>query len=197
LTNQYAAMPSLHVGWALIIAIGLIRTSRGRWRFAWLLYPACTFAVVVGTANHYWLDGLVAIVIVAIAAQVPLVRGRRAEAAEVHIPRQRTGADEPTVGVRAGRLPPDADASPRTDRAGRACPHTALSRRLCTGAREPADVDRDTVRSAGVPRVRTPCATANAQTGRRQSGQRRAAHRRGVAPHGSDRRGAGDDRTSG
>jgi len=70
LSNQYAAMPSLHVGWALLVAIGLIVTTRSRWRWLWLLYPATTFAVVLGTANHYWVDGIVAIVLVAIALQV-------------------------------------------------------------------------------------------------------------------------------
>jgi len=58
LSNQYAAMPSLHVGWALIIAIGMIATTRGRWRWLWLIYPATTWTVVLGTANHYWLDCL-------------------------------------------------------------------------------------------------------------------------------------------
>ena len=60
LTNQYAAMPSLHVGWALAIAVGLIATTRSRWRWAWLLHPLITGAVVVVTGNHYWLDGIVA-----------------------------------------------------------------------------------------------------------------------------------------
>jgi PAP2 superfamily len=60
LSNQYAAMPSLHVGWALAIAVGLIATTRSRLRWAWLLYPLMTGAVVVVTGNHYWLDGIVA-----------------------------------------------------------------------------------------------------------------------------------------
>jgi len=60
LTNQYAAMPSLHVGWALLIAITLITLTRGRWRWLWLAHPLLTLLVVVGTANHYWLDAIVA-----------------------------------------------------------------------------------------------------------------------------------------
>jgi hypothetical protein len=59
-TNQYAAMPSLHVGWSLMVAIGLIVATRSRWRWLWLAHPAVTLLVVVGTANHYWLDGIVA-----------------------------------------------------------------------------------------------------------------------------------------
>ncbi|MCM0673395.1 phosphatase PAP2 family protein [Micromonospora phytophila] len=60
LINQYAAMPSLHVGWAMVVAIGLVATTRSRWRWLWLAYPAITTLVVVGTANHYWLDPVVA-----------------------------------------------------------------------------------------------------------------------------------------
>jgi hypothetical protein len=57
--NQYAAMPSLHVGWALVVALGVITVMRTRWRWLALLHPAITVIVVVGTANHYWLDGIV------------------------------------------------------------------------------------------------------------------------------------------
>jgi hypothetical protein len=60
LTNQYAAMPSLHVGWALVIAVTLIAVTRGPARWAWLLHPTVTLLVVVVTGNHYWVDGLVA-----------------------------------------------------------------------------------------------------------------------------------------
>ncbi|NKZ08728.1 phosphatase PAP2 family protein [Actinomadura latina] len=70
--NQYAAMPSLHIGWAAVIALGLIVTSRTRWRWLWVLHPAMTIAVVVSTANHYWLDGIV--VLVLLAAGVLLLR---------------------------------------------------------------------------------------------------------------------------
>ncbi|MFG2966697.1 phosphatase PAP2 family protein [Streptomyces sp. NPDC048288] len=60
LSNQFAAMPSLHFGWALMVAIGLIVATRSRWRRLWLLHPAITLLVIVGTANHYWLDAIVA-----------------------------------------------------------------------------------------------------------------------------------------
>ncbi|MEU1162907.1 phosphatase PAP2 family protein [Streptomyces sp. NPDC005921] len=60
LSNQFAAMPSLHFGWALMVAIGLIVATRSRWRWLWLLHPAITLLVIVGTANHYWLDAIVA-----------------------------------------------------------------------------------------------------------------------------------------
>ena len=53
-------MPSVHVGWAILVAIAVIGTARTRWRWLILLYPALTTLVVVVTANHYWADGIVA-----------------------------------------------------------------------------------------------------------------------------------------
>nr|WP_253945438.1 phosphatase PAP2 family protein [Nocardioides sp. zg-DK7169] len=56
LANEYAAMPSLHVGWALLLAIVLMSITPGRWRALWLLHPLFTTVTVVVTANHYLLD---------------------------------------------------------------------------------------------------------------------------------------------
>ena len=60
LADQYAAMPSLHVGWAIVVALGIILTCRTRWRWLALAHPVLTALVVVATANHFWLDGLAA-----------------------------------------------------------------------------------------------------------------------------------------
>ncbi|MFJ9744777.1 phosphatase PAP2 family protein [Streptomyces chartreusis] len=70
LSNQFAAMPSLHFGWALMVAIGLIVATRSRWRLLWLLHPLLTLLVIVGTANHYWLDAIVATAMLGIALAV-------------------------------------------------------------------------------------------------------------------------------
>ncbi|WP_137992147.1 phosphatase PAP2 family protein [Streptomyces vilmorinianum] len=67
MANQFAAMPSLHFGWALMVAIGLIAATRGRLRWLWLLHPALTLLVIVGTANHYWFDALAAAALLALA----------------------------------------------------------------------------------------------------------------------------------
>lgn len=57
LTNQYAAMPSLHVGWALWCGIVMWRSGRARAvRALGVLYPLVTAFVVMGTANHYLMD---------------------------------------------------------------------------------------------------------------------------------------------
>ncbi|MBW5425930.1 inositol phosphorylceramide synthase, partial [Streptomyces sp. BG9H] len=70
MANQFAAMPSLHFGWALMLAIGMIAATSTRWRWLWLLHPLFTLLVVVGTANHYWLDALVATALLGIALAV-------------------------------------------------------------------------------------------------------------------------------
>jgi hypothetical protein len=62
--NQFAAMPSLHVGWALIVAYGVVVISRSRFRWAIVAHPVLTILAVTVTANHYWLDGAVAAVLV-------------------------------------------------------------------------------------------------------------------------------------
>lgn len=67
MANQFAAMPSLHVGWALAIAVGLIAATRSRLRYLWLLHPLVTLLIVVSTANHYWLDGIVGSALLGVA----------------------------------------------------------------------------------------------------------------------------------
>ena len=57
LTNQYAAFPSLHFGWNLLIGIALIRGSpRITVQMFGMLLPVAMLAAVVVTANHYWVD---------------------------------------------------------------------------------------------------------------------------------------------
>lgn len=70
LSNQFAAMPSLHFGWAVMVAVGLIVATRSRLRWLWLLHPLLTLLVIVGTANHYWLDALMAAALLAVALLV-------------------------------------------------------------------------------------------------------------------------------
>jgi hypothetical protein len=63
--NQFAAMPSLHVGWAALVAVVMVMGLRGRVRWLWPVYPVLTLLVVVVTANHYWLDAVVALLLLA------------------------------------------------------------------------------------------------------------------------------------
>ncbi len=58
ISNQYAAMPSLHIGWSSWCAIAVWPLLRRKWVKALvLLYPALTLFCIVVTANHYWIDG--------------------------------------------------------------------------------------------------------------------------------------------
>ena len=58
-SNQYAAMPSMHIGWATWSAIVLVGLVRRRWaRWLAIAYPLMTLVCIVLTANHYWIDGL-------------------------------------------------------------------------------------------------------------------------------------------
>ena len=55
--NAYAAVPSMHVCFALIIGFSMSRLVRRRWaRITWLLYPLLVTFVVVATANHFLID---------------------------------------------------------------------------------------------------------------------------------------------
>lgn len=57
LYNPYAAVPSVHVGYALIVATSLLRYGRRRLvRSLAAVYPACVLLVVVATGNHFFLD---------------------------------------------------------------------------------------------------------------------------------------------
>jgi hypothetical protein len=57
LYNPFAAVPSMHVAFALMVGIPAIRIVKHRFAKAlWALYPAVVTFVVVVTANHFWLD---------------------------------------------------------------------------------------------------------------------------------------------
>jgi hypothetical protein len=62
--NEFAAMPSLHVGWAVWCAVALVVVLRSPWRHLAWLYPLTTTWVVVATANHYLLDAVAGTVVV-------------------------------------------------------------------------------------------------------------------------------------
>ena len=64
MTNQLAAMPSLHVGWALWCAWVVFTLTKRRWvRIAAIAYPIGTTLVVIGTANHYVLDAVAGVLV--------------------------------------------------------------------------------------------------------------------------------------
>jgi hypothetical protein len=66
ITDQLSSVPSVHVGWAVIVAAAIIMVGRSRWRWLAIAHPVITAYVVVVTANHYWFDGLAAIALLAL-----------------------------------------------------------------------------------------------------------------------------------
>ncbi|WP_433449839.1 phosphatase PAP2 family protein [Streptomyces sp. CA-142005] len=59
MSNQYAAMPSMHIGWSLWCGLTIFALASVPWvRVLGLLYPAATLLVIVATANHFWLDAV-------------------------------------------------------------------------------------------------------------------------------------------
>ncbi|MFD7610176.1 phosphatase PAP2 family protein [Streptomyces sp. NPDC059828] len=59
MSNQYAAMPSMHIGWSLWCGLIIFALASAPWaRILGLLYPTLTLVVIVATANHFWLDAV-------------------------------------------------------------------------------------------------------------------------------------------
>src|SRR5262249_55707304 len=116
--NQFAAMPSLHFGWALVIAWAVVIATKSRWRYLVLAHPVITLAAIVLTANHYWLDAVVATFLfaAALAFDWALERRRRRRRLEV-----RSRADAETAAPAGQRAPHSSDAPstyrPRAPRA--------------------------------------------------------------------------------
>ncbi|KNB53092.1 membrane protein [Streptomyces caatingaensis] len=105
LSNQYAAMPSLHIGWSLWCGVVIAIVAPGPWTKALgMVYPLLTFLVIVGTANHYVLDaaGGAAVVASGFALQYALTGpGRQALA---RIPGARGAPDASAAEQRSARV---------------------------------------------------------------------------------------------
>jgi hypothetical protein len=66
ITDQLSAMPSVHVGWAVLVAWAVIAVMRSRWRWLVLVHPVLTTYFIVVTGNHYWLDGVAALALLVV-----------------------------------------------------------------------------------------------------------------------------------
>ncbi|MCF4137986.1 phosphatase PAP2 family protein [Streptomyces sp. Tue 6430] len=74
MSNQYAAMPSMHIGWSLWCGLTIFALATLPWvRVLGLLYPAATLIVIVATANHFWLDAVGGLVCLAFGYAVARV----------------------------------------------------------------------------------------------------------------------------
>jgi hypothetical protein len=67
IADQLSAMPSVHMAWAGLIAVAVVRVGRSAWRWAAVTHPVLTLLVVVVTGNHFWADGLAALELLAAA----------------------------------------------------------------------------------------------------------------------------------
>ncbi len=77
--NPYAAIPSMHCAFALMIAgTGVLVTRHTVSKVLWCIYPVFVLFVVIVTANHFWLDGaigwMVAVLSALAATQLARVR---------------------------------------------------------------------------------------------------------------------------
>jgi PAP2 superfamily len=108
-SDQFAAMPSIHVAWAAIVSFGVLATSPSRWRWLVGWHVVLTMYAVSASGNHWWLDGIVAIALLGVAllidtaarrwAQARRDRGRSANAVGVGQRPQERFDEEPLVGV--------------------------------------------------------------------------------------------------
>ena len=107
LSNQVAAIPSMHVAWALLVAVGVLYASRSRWRWLAVLHPVFTVWAITATGNHWWLDGVAAAVLLppaiwvqdrGIRAVRSVLAGRDRELDAGDVASPRTGEEEDRLG---------------------------------------------------------------------------------------------------
>lgn len=66
-SDQFAAMPSIHVAWAAVVSLGIVAASTSRWRWIFGLHLVITMLVVAASGHHWWLDGIVALLLLGVA----------------------------------------------------------------------------------------------------------------------------------
>ncbi len=67
IAGQLQAMPSIHVAWAALIGWAVWEASSSPWRWIGPIHFAITFIVVALTGNHYWLDGIAAMLLLVVS----------------------------------------------------------------------------------------------------------------------------------
>jgi PAP2 superfamily len=69
LVNPYAAVPSMHIAFALMVSVPAASLARAAWaRALWFAYPLTVFFVILVTANHYWFDAAAGAAVACLAA---------------------------------------------------------------------------------------------------------------------------------
>lgn len=71
MSNQYAAMPSMHIGWSVWCGITIAMLAGPLWvRALGVAYPVTTLVVIIATGNHFWLDAIGGVVCLAVGFAV-------------------------------------------------------------------------------------------------------------------------------
>ncbi|MGD0114990.1 MAG: phosphatase PAP2 family protein [Dehalococcoidia bacterium] len=74
IVNHYAAVPSLHFGWALLVGIALIDIARNWWVRAFaVLFPTFMFFAIVLTGNHFIFDAMAGALVVLLAIALAFI----------------------------------------------------------------------------------------------------------------------------
>lgn len=92
--NPYAAMPSLHFAWTLMFGILFLRTPNRWLKVLGVIYPVMTLLAITITANHYIMDAIGGVILMAVAFAILEIVFRR----RVFLPR--IVASVKTFGVR-------------------------------------------------------------------------------------------------
>ena len=80
LSNQYAAMPSLHFAWAMWCTLVLVPALKSWWaKAAAIIYPVFTLFAIVVTANHFVLDAVGGLVVLGLGAAIGFAIAARLE----------------------------------------------------------------------------------------------------------------------
>lgn len=96
--NPYAAVPSMHFGYALVVGVTIAVLVRSRiWRAIGLVYPAFVLLMIVATGNHFVLDAAAGAAVVGLAAGATLAWSRRARWSGSGHPRRPRRACEPVA----------------------------------------------------------------------------------------------------
>jgi PAP2 superfamily protein len=110
LYNPYAAVPSMHIGYALIVAVALLRHARRLLvRAIGALYPPFVVLVIVATGNHFFLDAAAGALVAGLAAALAAPLTRPPATARLAVPESAEAAREDTqlgdgLGVHDGCL---------------------------------------------------------------------------------------------
>ncbi len=137
MSNQYAAMPSMHIGWSLWCGLTICALASAPWaRILGALYPVATLVVIVATANHFWLDAVGGMACLAFGVSVSYAWYG---ALPHHLPKR---VERPGAGRLRGRLRPRREQAPEPEpEPGETRPEAAAGA-VALAAREPSPPGR-------------------------------------------------------